>query len=272
MNRESKQAMIQHPYVPIVKNEKLGKDLFRIAFQSREIAARLRPGNFVHIRVSSGMDPLFRRAMSIFSCDDDTFSVFFRAVGKGTRLLSKMREGDTVDILGPLGNSFDPPDKDDTAIMVAGGTGLPPLYFLAQQLLTKHGFDGRKIIFLCGISSADDIALSQAVEQLDVLWRVSSDDGSVGHMGFVSELLEMELEPAYTRKLRVYSCGPIAMLREVSRICAGQGVRCQVSLEGNMPCGIGTCLGCVVQSARGKDEFDRICTEGPVFDSDEVLI
>ncbi len=264
--------MIQHPSVPIIKNEKLSKDLFKIVFRSKDLASGLRPGNFVHIRVSPEMDPLFRRAMSIYSCENDTFSVLFRAIGKGTGLLSKMREGDTVDILGPLGNSFDPPDKDETVILVAGGTGVPPLHFLAQWLLSNYGFDGQQILFLCGISSADDLPLSEAVEHLDIRMRTSSDDGSVGFKGYVSELLKTEALPYDIKKLRLYTCGPVPMLREVTKICAEQGIRCQVSLEGHMPCGIGTCLGCVVQSTRGEDEFDRICMEGPVFDSNEVLI
>jgi dihydroorotate dehydrogenase electron transfer subunit len=264
--------VIQHPHVTIIRNEKLSEDLFKIVFRSKGLASGLRPGNFVHIRVSQEMDPLFRRAMSIYSSENDTFSVLFRAMGKGTGLLSKTREGDTVDILGPLGNSFDLPEEDETVILVAGGTGVPPLHFLAHWLLSNCGFDGQQILFLCGISSADDLPLAEAVKHLGIQMRTSSDDGSVGFRGYVSELLKIEVSSYNIKKLRLYTCGPAPMLREISKICADQGIRCQVSLEGHMPCGIGTCLGCVVQSTRGRDEFDRICKEGPVFDSNEVLI
>lgn len=263
---------IQHPFVPIVSNEKLGKDLHRLRFQSRELASGLGPGNFIHIKVSPGLDPVFRRAMSIYSCDGDTFAILFRVIGKGTRLLSRMRDGDRVDILGPLGNGFDMPTSDETVIMVAGGTGLPPLHFLARRALQTDMHYADRIVFLYGISSKDDIALANVVAKLGIDFEISSDDGSIGHRGFVTDLLRRSLDEADPLKARVYSCGPNPMLREVSKLCAEHRVRCQISLEGNMPCGIGTCLGCAVQSARGKDAFDRICKEGPVFDSDEVVI
>ncbi len=263
---------IRHPLVPLVCNERLGKDLHSITFRSKEIALRLRPGNFVHIKVSPEMDPLFRRAMSIHSCKSDTFTILFRVIGRGTRLLSEMREGDRVDLLGPLGNGFEMPGGDETTIMVAGGTGVPPLHFLTQRMLEADMHSKEKIIFLCGISSVDDISLVRVVEKLGVAFELSSDDGSIGHRGFVTDLLRRYLNEVDPVKARVYSCGPDRMLREVSQLCAEHKVRCQVSLEGNMPCGIGTCLGCAVRSTRDNDAFDRICREGPVFNSNEVVI
>lgn len=262
---------IQHPSVPIAEKEKLSDDLFRMSFRSSDIAAGLRPGNFVHIRVAAELDPLFRRAMSVHSCESDIFKIMFRVVGRGTRLLSMMDEGDSVDMLGPLGNTFDPPGSHETAIMVAGGTGVPPLHFLTKRLISDDPSTKDKIVYLCGISSDRDYPLAESAEKLGVTFRLSSDDGSVGEKGFVTQLLEDELDRHDHGKIRVYSCGPDVMLREVRRICMGRRVRCQVSLEGNMPCGLGTCLGCVVQTARSEDEFDRICKDGPVFNCDEVV-
>jgi dihydroorotate dehydrogenase electron transfer subunit len=263
---------IQHPSVPIAQKEKLSDDLFRMSFRSPVIAAGLKPGNFVHIRVAAEMDPLFRRAMSVHSCDGDIFRIMFRVVGRGTRLLSLMDKGDSVDMLGPLGNTFDPPGSDEIAIMVAGGTGVPPLHFLTNKLLGNDPGIRDRAIFLCGISSERDYPLAESTEKLDIAFRLSSDDGSIGEKGFVTQLLEDELNQRDRVKIRVYSCGPDVMLREVRRICIERRVRCQVSLEGNMPCGIGTCLGCVVRTTRSEDEFDRICMEGPIFNCDEVVI
>ncbi len=264
--------VIQHPCVPLVENVRLGQDLFRLRFLSGGIASGLRPGNFVHIRVSSELDPLFRRPMSVHACDRDTFSILFRVIGKGTRLLSELREGDSVDVLGPLGNGFDLPEVDESAVMVAGGTGVPPLHFLTQRLLARDGNRHDKVIFLCGISSAKDIPLAETAEGLGVQFSLSSDDGSVGHRGFVTDLLGAHLREVVPAATRVYSCGPDQMLRAVSMLCAEHSVRCQVSLEGNMPCGIGTCLGCVVRSSGSTEEYRRICVEGPVFNSSEVKI
>ncbi len=264
--------IIQHSSVELIEKQILGGDLVKEKFRSKEIALRLIPGNFVHIRVSRHYDPLFRRAMSIHDCDGDTFTIFFRVVGKGTRILSQVREGETIDILGPLGNGFEQPLSGERVIMVSGGTGLPPLHFFTRRLIDSHNFADDSILFLCGISSSADSPLVHDAESLGVRCRISSDDGCMGHRGFITDLLAEELDKADIENTRVYSCGPDNMLRAVSELCRSRGVRCQVSLEGHMPCGIGTCLGCVVQSSESDTEFRRICKEGPVFNSDEVVI
>jgi len=263
--------IIQHRNVELIEKHILGGDLIKEKFRSSEIASQLIPGNFVHIRVSQ-FDPLFRRAMSIHDCDNDTFTIFYRIVGRGTKILSQVREGETVDILGPLGNGFEQPLSGDKIIMVSGGTGLPPLHFLTKHLIDNHSIANDNIAFLCGISSAADSPLVHDAESLGVRCSISSDDGCIGHKGFVTDLLADELKKSDIEKTHVYSCGPDNMLRAVSELCRNQGVRCQVSLEGHMPCGIGTCLGCVVQSSESDSEFRRICKEGPVFNSDEVVI
>jgi dihydroorotate dehydrogenase electron transfer subunit len=242
--------IIQHTSVELAEKLILSGGLVKEKFRSGEIASRLKPGNFVHIRVSMYCDPLFRRAMSIHECDGDTFTIFFRVVGKGTKILSQVREGETVDILGPLGNGFEQPLPGEKIIMVSGGTGLPPLHFFTRRLIDNNAFADDNILFLCGISSSVDSPL----------------------VNDAADLLVDELDKADIANTRVYSCGPDNMLRAVSELCRKRGVRCQVSLEGHMPCGIGTCLGCVVQSSESDTEFRRICKEGPVFDSDEVVI
>jgi dihydroorotate dehydrogenase electron transfer subunit len=264
--------IIQHTSVELAEKLILSGGLVKEKFRSGEIASRLKPGNFVHIRVSMYCDPLFRRAMSIHECDGDTFTIFFRVVGKGTKILSQVREGETVDILGPLGNGFEQPLPGEKIIMVSGGTGLPPLHFFTRRLIDNNAFADDNILFLCGISSSVDSPLVNDAESLGVPCRISSDDGCIGYRGFVTDLLVDELDKADIANTRVYSCGPDNMLRAVSELCRKRGVRCQVSLEGHMPCGIGTCLGCVVQSSESDTEFRRICKEGPVFDSDEVVI
>jgi len=256
--------------VEVVDKTLGGVDLCKLTFRSESIATALKPGNFVHIRTSRDYDPLFRRAMSIHYAEGAHFSIFFRILGKGTARLARLDRGDTADIVGPLGNSFAQPTGDDHAIFVAGGTGMPPLYFFARTLVASNKLPSEQMTFLSGIGSRTDEWLTEDPASLGVDHRISSDDGSIGHHGFVTELLSERLDNLDAARVRVYSCGPEAMMREVGRICEGRNVRCQLSLEGDMPCGIGTCLGCVVQVRNTKDEFRRICKDGPVFDSTEV--
>jgi dihydroorotate dehydrogenase electron transfer subunit len=263
---------IHYPSVSVERRDSLGNGLIKISFRSPELAARLRPGNFIHIRVTQQLDPLFRRAMSVHSADGELFTILFRIVGRGTELLALLKEGARVDILGPLGNSFNPPRDGETAVMVSGGTGLPPLHFLARSLIRDNGVDPETIRFLCGISSLGDLPLTFDVKSLGLDLLISSDDGSVGVRGLVTDLLAHKLQNADVSKMRVYSCGPEPMLRVVANMCVARGVRCQVSLERHMPCGVGTCLGCVVQSPTSDDGFRRVCIEGPVFEANEVRL
>jgi len=263
---------IVHRDVKLVEKRDLGGDIFKLTFEAADMAAKLEPGNFVHIRTSKYLDPFFRRAMSILSAESDRFSVFFRVVGRGTKLMSETPEGELMDVVGPLGNLFTLPRPDETAILVAGGTGMPPLHFLTRRFIEKSIIPGDQIVFLCGISSSRDKAIAEYPESLGIRLEISSDDGSIGYNGFVTELLEKELKTRGVDKLRVYSCGPEQMLREVARICLEYGAECEVSLEGDMPCGVGTCLGCVKEAKDKKDEFLRVCKEGPVFDIREVKI
>jgi len=256
--------------VEVVEKTTGGDDLCKLTFRSESISKGLEPGNFVHIRTSEDYDPLFRRAMSIHSAEGAFFSVFFRIIGKGTARLARMVRGDRADVVGPLGNTFKLPEGDEQVLMVAGGTGMPPLYFLAKRLLMTGGLKAEQITFLSGIGGKNDRWLTEDPTTLGVNCQISSDDGTIGHHGFVTELLMAQLNKLDIAGTRVYSCGPEAMMREVSRICMERDVRCQLSLEGDMPCGIGTCLGCVVQVRGQADEFKRICKDGPVFDNTEV--
>ncbi len=263
---------IVHRDVRLVEKQVFTGDTFQLTFESSGLAASLEPGNFIHIKTTRFLDPLFRRAMSIHSKSATRFSVFFRVVGRGTRLMSEIDEGELVDVVGPLGNTFTLPNPDETAVMVAGGTGMPPMYFLARKLLDNAILPKEQIVFLCGVSSSRDKPIVDHPKSLNIKLGISSDDGSIGHKGFVTELLEQELRIRDIDKLRVYSCGPEQMLSEVARLCLEYGAACQVSLEGDMPCGVGTCLGCVRESRDNPEEFHRVCKEGPVFDIREVKI
>jgi len=214
---------------------------------------------------------LFRRAFSIYDYDpeNDVVDILYKVVGKGTRLLSKIQANNILDVLGPIGNGFPLPGKDDRSVLIAGGVGVPPLYLLAKQCCTG-GFDPQRLTFLCGLTSESEIPMVARVKTLPISFYLSTDDGSAGFHGFVTSLFEQKLADGDIRDdYVIYTCGPEPMLAVVQQLARKHNKRCYLSLESVMPCGVGTCLGCVVKKA-GENKYLRVCREGPVFDSQEV--
>lgn len=153
--------------------------------------------------------------------------------------------------------------------MVGGGVGIPPVYLLAKCCLREE-FPANQIEFLCGFANKTDLVLADRVRQLEISTEFSTDDGSYGYHGFVSELLKKKLEEGLAGpETNIYACGPEGMLAAVKRVAQDYDTRCFLSLESIMPCGVGTCLGCVVKKS-GEERYLRVCREGPVFDAREV--
>lgn len=195
--------------------------------------------------------------------------------------MSRLREGDLVDGIGPLGHGFDAPPENAVAWLVAGGVGLPPLLWFAQQLSGNR----RRAVFFLGARSSDFIALDIAPSGDTITARelpavpvvLATDDGSIGLQGTVVDALEAHArshEPN-SGDVVVYTCGPEVMMRSVAEFCDSRGLRCQACMERAMACGIGTCQSCVVPVADASDtdgwRYALCCTEGPVFDAKEVL-
>ena len=209
------------------------------------------PGQFVMISLDpSGvtLDPLLPRPMAIFRRDGDVVEVRYRVVGRGTALLAAMQPGDELGVLGPLGRGF--AVATGPATLVGGGTGIASLYELAAAS------PGASVV-LGGRTRADVMAID-AFRALPVDLRVTTEDGSEGHPGRVTDVLELR------RGETVYACGPHGMLRAVHERAEKVGARCFVSLESPMACAIGICLGCAVAT---HDGFRYVCTHGPVFDA-----
>lgn len=256
------------------------KELFQVGVQSSRSVApgihelvlerhsaidQAQPGQFVHVAASRGIDPLLRRPMSISSVGaDGEWSLLFRVKGTGTQALSSLTAGELVDVLGPLGRGFTWPEATTQPLLVAGGLGVAPLRFLAQRLC-ESGFRPR---ILLGFATAQEAVCSDDFQTLGLVAEVATDDGSLGHRGFVTDLL-----PTASDSLQVYACGPLSMLRAVVTFCQQRQVPCEVSLEERMACGVGACLGCVcpIRPSGSKDwVWQRVCEEGPVFDGTEV--
>ena len=219
------------------------------------------PGQFVHIKCGEGL--LLRRPISVSTCTEDdpsdTLSIAFEIRGEGTQWLAQREAGEYLDVLGMAGNGF-PIDRQSRCLLVGGGIGIPPMLGCAQ-------YTGGHSTAILGGRSADKIILTEEFDSCckDVL--IATDDGSLGHHGFVDALVRQELEKdsAYDY---VLACGPKPMLRNVAKVAEEFGVTCLVSMEERMGCGIGACLVCACDMADGSRK--HVCKDGPVFDSKEV--
>ncbi len=267
--------MVFQKKVRLISSEKLKDDIFRLRFSSPEIAENAKPGNFVHIRISQNTTPLLRRAFSIFDIDlkKNCFEILFKVKGMGTKVLSERKKGESLDLLGPLGNSFLIPSKNQNQVLVAGGMGIAPLMFLGICLVKNKKFEPKKINFLYGEKTENRFVCLNELEKLGVKTALATEDGSRGFKGMVTDLFFKDIKKApFEKNSFVYSCGPQPMMRKMSFLSKKYGFFCQLSLESHMPCGLGVCFGCVVEThKKDKDPtYKRICADGPIFDAREV--
>ena len=251
----------------IVSNERDTDLYFRLVLRAPGIASQVQPGQFVHVRILPMRDALLRRPFSVFQAGADTIAILYKAVGKGTETLSRMEPGRTVDLIGPLGHGFTLPEPGGPKpLLVAGGYGMAAMYLLAQRSPQKGvAFVGgrRRIDILC-----EKEFRSQGWEV-----RATTEDGSHGEKGLVTQPLLAELRNPQSaiRNSKLYACGPTPMLRAVGRIADEFNVPAELSLDEHMCCGVGVCLTCVIRVKRGNSwEFQRTCTEGPVFDAKHI--
>ncbi len=260
------------------------------SFHAPALATGSRAGQFVHIRTGDDSGMVLRRPFSLNTVDAATgiITIHFRVIGRGTAWFTRLRPGDAVDLLGPLGRPFEVDPRSTHLLLIAGGLGMAGVRMLADEAIR----DGRQVTLLFGAASSREVYPSSLLPD-EVEYVVATDDGSMGHRGFVTELV-----PAYEAWAdQAFACGPAAMLAALSRQAAGRRQRLgvarlgrkrgggkadpigspaarrkaflQVSMEQNMGCAVGACLGCVVMSVTGTPQ--RVCREGPVFASDELV-
>ncbi|MBW2609850.1 MAG: dihydroorotate dehydrogenase electron transfer subunit [Deltaproteobacteria bacterium] len=235
-----------------------------MGLRSPEIVADAKPGQFVMIRVGSGIEPLLRRPFSICGRQgNDVFLVLYRVVGKGTAIMAETEKGGRLSVLGPLGNGFELPKPGQTVVLVAGGIGVAPLFSLAQAVKEKD------IQFMAGFGSSDEIIRMDPINDLNgINISFSTDDGTKGHAGLVTDLLDEYLKKNRDRSdsMSLFICGPLPMLKRVAAMALDHNISCHASLESAMACGLGACQGCAVRSSsQEKTEFYHVCKDGPVF-------
>ncbi|MFA5805792.1 MAG: dihydroorotate dehydrogenase electron transfer subunit [Melioribacteraceae bacterium] len=241
--------------------QKISDNIFLIKVLSPSIASLAKPGQFCNIKVSENSFPLLRRPFSICDVEDDYLFFLFDIHGEGTKLISEKKPGESLELLGPLGNGFDYKDGYDTAVIVAGGLGVAPFPFLLKNLPTN-----KKVISLLGGRSNKNIVMQGLKNVL-----IATDDGSEGFHGTVVDLLKREIKNISQNKFRIFACGPNPMLKALQNYCVENNYDCQISVECAMACGFGICQGCPIDPTNGGT-YLLVCKDGPVFEAKSVKL
>lgn len=235
----------------IESNRKIAEDIYELVL-SGDTSAFTAPGQFAELKVEGCF---LRRPISVCLKEDDRLTLIYKTVGKGTEILSEMKKGQTLDALTGLGNGFDLLKSGNKPLLVGGGVGVPPMFFLCKKLLER----GKLVTVVLGFSSDKDVFYEEKFEALGAKVYVATADGSRGRKGFVTDLMQ-DLDYTY-----FYACGPMPMFRAMEKIVKTGG---QYSLEERMGCGFGACMGCTCKTLTGSK---RICKEGPVFEREEII-
>lgn len=242
------------------------------------------------LSVDTGLDPLLRRPLSIHRWIDGNIQLLYRVVGKGTAMLSEKRPGSVLEVLGPLGNDFPTKKTPRNIILVAGGLGIAPLFSLAESLTHQRGKKiitpdppirkgGRKTglpnrgdgpLLFYGARTGEEVLCIDELKSIGMKPIISTDDGTLGNKGNVVTVLKEYLDrnQSLAANCIVFGCGPKPMLKSLSALTKTYNLQGYIALEENMACGLGTCLGCVVNTVKG---YKRVCKEGPVFPIEEIV-
>jgi len=276
----------QYRRTTIHENVPLADKIFRVRLEAPEIAQAILPGQFVMLRLADFLDPLLGRALALYDVVRDDagqpwgIDVVYKVEGKFTSRLSRFDSGQALAVWGPLGNGFSRREVDHL-ILVAGGIGQTPFLAVAKQALGLAGYGDditqspvpppQQVTLCYGARTAAEFAGIEDFRATGMQLKLCTDDGSQGHHGLVTELLEQTLDQS-SGSCQVLCCGPEPMMRVVSEIAARREVDCQVSLETPMACGIGICFTCVAEvwQADGTADYKRTCMEGPVFEARQI--
>ncbi len=234
----------------IVKTEQLCENVFKTVFRG-DVSGITNPGQFVNVQIG-GL--YLRRPISVCDLDADSLTLVYKVVGKGTAILSKAQPGDKFDILTGLGNGYDLMLSGDRPLLIGGGVGVPPLYYLCRKLIEG----GKKPFVALGFNRKEEVFFADEFISLGADVAVATVDGSMGKKGFVTDILP-------DRYSYFYACGPEPMLKAVYKATACEG---ELSFEERMGCGFGACMGCSCKTLTGNK---RICKDGPVMKKGEIL-
>lgn len=245
--------------VKVLKNGKVNSAYWKIVFSSLHLSKNVKPGQFLNIRVEDSSVPLWRRPFSYYRVRGSTVEILYEVVGCGTDKLSGKKAGDIIQVLGPLGKPFSEKIGSKQRILVGGGCGVPPLIFLAERM---KKIDSTAPTLLFGCKTKEAVLPKSELAKLKGLVSYATEDGSFGTKGLVTKLLEKILIENDPEKIFIQTCGPKAMMMAVMALARKYGVEGELSFDERMACGIGACLGCVVETKEGRQTS---CKDGPVF-------
>ncbi len=255
--------IVQHR-ASVTSYDQVADNVFTLRFHAPRIASETRAGQFLNIRPDIGFDPLLRRAYSVHRVIGQEVEIIFNVVGRGSAMLAERREGDVVDILGPLGVPFHLDGTYRRAVLVSGGVGIAPMPILSETLLAR----GVEVVNLFGARCAAMIPGDGRLPNA----RYATDDGSQGMRGTVVDLLAAFTDENGISSTRVFACGPNPMLLALGAFCRDRSLPLEVSLECQMACGIGICQGCPVEMRTGSARYTLVCTHGPNYDFEDIML
>jgi len=260
--------MFKNQTAVISRKERWGEDYFLLSLEAPEIAVESKPGQFLMVKITQKPYPLLRRPFSVHDRDENSLEIFFQNTGAGTSLLSEKKEGDKIEILGPLGNGFHIEDKlkQKNIYLVGGGRGIAPLYFLARELKKKN----LDITLFYGGKSSSDLPMAPKFRIENIRTLCSTEDGSSEFKGLVTDLFKKEIKidvPSF-----IYACGAEGMLKKISEISRVHHMPAELSLESIMGCGFGACWGCVKKiKKKGPAVWSKVCEDGPVYRAQDII-
>ncbi len=240
-------------FCKIVSKREIAKNQVEMLLENKELAEEALPGQFVHINIGSEAH-ILRRPISVCDAYENITRIVFEIKGEGTKILSEKKEGEMIDLIGPLGNGFTV-KPGQNAVVIGGGLGSFPLLYLAKKL------DNPKIFL--GFRNKDMVCLEDDFKKCGEV-QIATDDGSYGYHGFAIDLAREALDGCDI----IYACGPTPMLKAVKAMGEEKGIKTEISMEQRMGCGVGACLVCVCKTQSG---YDKVCQKGPVFDAKEVI-
>jgi dihydroorotate dehydrogenase electron transfer subunit len=248
----------------VAENRRLIKDHYLLTLNPSEKIKTPKPGTFFMLSTDEGRDPLLKRPISIHRFKDGHLQFLFRVAGKGTTILSRKKPGNRIELLGPLGNGFSVRKSKAQIILLAGGLGIAPIFRLAESVAK------RSPLLILGARTKSEVLCLDKLESLGIIPVIATDDGSLGRKGNVLNALKGHLSHQANKNTdyEIYACGPGPMLKALAGFTLKKDIPGQAAFEKNMACGVGTCLGCVINTIKG---YKRVCKEGPVFPINEII-
>jgi len=248
----------------IRENIQLTKNNFLITLHPLEKIVNPKPGQFFMLSAYRGVDPLLRRPFSLHRRLGRDFQILYRVLGKLTHILKDKKPADIVEIMGPLGNGFPATKIKNKPVLVAGGLGVAPLFALAEKIADKNP------VFFLGAKNKEEALCIDELKSIGINAVVSTDNGTLGQKGLITDVLRdfLSRHSSLVTRHCLFACGPKPMLKNLSLLTEQMKLKGYIALEENMACGMGACLGCMVNTRKG---FKRVCKEGPVFPMEEII-